>query len=387
MELPVFDEFPFRFDQKINAENTLLDVIKEKLQINNNPSQYNNAINYVSLIISDWAKNLHKCENIEFLLSGSRLLNTDISDSDVDGIVVLNKQSNDNCKINELNEFFGKTNNDDECKNSYKERTPDLSLYCLLYNEDPIEQLRKNIHSRIKIIEFTAHEIKFDISFVILEEIKTKESNKLIDQNDKEIEKIIEKNIKELELLKQDNYFKNKIKEKQGEILNLASYNSNKLIKNIIVKSGNLEKYEFITKTLKLWAKNHFIYDNQFGFLNGAALNLLVLKIVLLYFDSSYLYLLEKFFQIFNEWEWEFHVKINELTQKSQSWNEKSEIISRKEQYIPEYIIRSNEEKIRLEKHSNLIMVVLTIGYPEQNCLYNVNYSTRQIIKKEFENG
>jgi len=32
-------------------------------------------------------------------------------------------------------------------------------------------------------------------------------------------------------------------------------------------------------------------------------------------------------------------------------------------------------------------MVVLTLGYPEQNCSYNVNYSTRKIILKEFENG
>uniref|UniRef100_A0A1I8BCQ3 PAP_RNA-bind domain-containing protein n=1 Tax=Meloidogyne hapla TaxID=6305 RepID=A0A1I8BCQ3_MELHA len=32
-------------------------------------------------------------------------------------------------------------------------------------------------------------------------------------------------------------------------------------------------------------------------------------------------------------------------------------------------------------------MVVLTAGYPEQNCSFNVNYSTRQIIQKELENG
>jgi len=50
----------------------------------------------------------------------------------------------------------------------------------------------------------------------------------------------------------------NKIKEIHGEILTLASYNSNKIIKNIIVKSANLNKFTFLTKTLKLWAKSKF---------------------------------------------------------------------------------------------------------------------------------
>nr|CAD2193756.1 unnamed protein product [Meloidogyne enterolobii] len=132
---------------------------------------------------------------------------------------------------------------------------------------------------------------------------------------------------------------------------------------------------------------HHFIYNSQFGFLNGATLNLLILKIVLLYFDSSKVYLLQKFLETFIEWDWKFPVKLEELTQKSQSWNEETEINFRKNQYLSKYINYSNEEKIRLEKHTNPIMVVLTLGYPEQNCSYNVNNSTRKIILKEFENG
>uniref|UniRef100_A0A1I8BCH1 PAP_central domain-containing protein n=1 Tax=Meloidogyne hapla TaxID=6305 RepID=A0A1I8BCH1_MELHA len=240
----------------------LQEITNEIFLINKNVKLPNIATNYVKSIISDWAKD-YNCTKIEFLLSGSRLLNTDISDSDVDGIVVLQKQNNDNCKINELNEFFGNPRID-LCQNSKRNSDcNDFSLYCILCKEAPTQQLRKNTHSRIKIMEFTAFNIKFDISFVIINELSLKSPTR----------------------------------------------------------------------------------------------------------------------------DWEFPVKIKELTQKSQSWNEKSEIISRKEQYIPEYIIRTNEEKIRLEKHSDLIMVVLTIGYPEQNCLYNVNYSTKQIIKKELENG
>uniref|UniRef100_A0A914LIQ2 polynucleotide adenylyltransferase n=1 Tax=Meloidogyne incognita TaxID=6306 RepID=A0A914LIQ2_MELIC len=157
-------------------------------------------------------------------------------------------------------------------------------------------------------------------------------------------------------------------------------------MQSIIDKSGNLEKFQFVTKTLKLWAKNHFIYSSQFGFLNGATLNLLILKIVLLYFDSSQIYLLQKFLETFSEWDWKYPVKLEELTQKSQSWKEETEINFRKNQYLSKYNNYSNEERIRLEKHTNPIMVVLTLGYPEQNCSYNVNYSTRKIILKEFEN-
>ncbi|CAK5076078.1 unnamed protein product [Meloidogyne enterolobii] len=164
----------------------------------------------------------------------------------------------------------------------------------------------------------------------------------------------------------------------------------------VLVYKGN---YCFIHKTgprinnyilfrkIKQKISDYYIYNNQFGFLNGATLNLLILKIVLLYFDSSQIYLLQKFFETFSEWEWKFPVKLEELTQKSQSWNEESEINFRKNQYLSKYINYSNEERIRLEKHTNPIMVVLTLGYPEQNCSYNVNYSTRKIILKEFENG
>uniref|UniRef100_A0A915P4E6 polynucleotide adenylyltransferase n=1 Tax=Meloidogyne floridensis TaxID=298350 RepID=A0A915P4E6_9BILA len=303
-------------DNITSHEFELAEVIKEKFQINKESDSHNHAINYIKSIISEWAQNIYNCIDIEFLLSGSKSLNTDVVESD----------------------------------------------------QPPIHQLRKNIHTRIKIIEFILFKIKFDISFVILEDIIPIKLNKLIQQNNFEIEKIIEK-LEELQNLESN---ENKIKEIHGEILTLASYNSNKIIKNIIDKCGNL---------------NHFIYNSQFGFLNGATLNLLILKIVLIYFDSSQIYLLQKFFETFTAWDWRFPVKLEELTQKSQSWNEESEIKFRKNQYLSKYINYSSEERIRLEKHTNPIMVVLTLGYPEQNCSYNVNYSTRKIILKEFENG
>ncbi|CAK5075924.1 unnamed protein product [Meloidogyne enterolobii] len=90
-------------------------------------------MNYLKSIISEWAKDVYDCIDIEFLLSGSKLLNTDIVESDVDGIVVLNKNKDDGCKVNELNQFIGNTNID-ECKNLEKIELLEISLFCSLYN-------------------------------------------------------------------------------------------------------------------------------------------------------------------------------------------------------------------------------------------------------------
>ena len=96
-------------------------------------------------------------------------------------------------------------------------------------------------------MEFTAFDIKFDISFVIIK------------QNIKEIELIIENYSREIDLLNKNKHLSitnEIIKEKEGEMFILASLNSNKIMQSIIDKSGNLEKFQFVTKTLKLWAKS-----------------------------------------------------------------------------------------------------------------------------------
>ena len=66
------------------------------------------------------------------------------------------------------------------------------------------------------------------------------------------------------------------------------------------------------------------------------------------------------------------------------SWTAEDEIESRKDLFLSK---KSEEEIINLQKHANLLMVVLIPGYPEQNCTFNVNYSTRQIIQKELIDG
>nr|CAD2192701.1 unnamed protein product [Meloidogyne enterolobii] len=65
------------------------------------------------------------------------------------------------------------------------------------------------------------------------------------------------------------------------------------------------------------------------------------------------------------------------------SWTVDDEIKA-KNGFLLKYVARSAEEKIYLQRHFNILMVVLMPGYPEQNCAFNVNYSTKQIIQKEL---
>uniref|UniRef100_A0A914L285 Uncharacterized protein n=1 Tax=Meloidogyne incognita TaxID=6306 RepID=A0A914L285_MELIC len=87
------------------------------------------------------------------------------------------------------------------------------------------------------------------------------------------------------------------------------------------------------------------------------------------------------------EWDWQNIVSLDELTNKPLSWSSEEELNKRKGLYLGKKFGVSEKEMKRLENHANLIMVVLTPGYPKQNCSFNVNYSTRQIIKKELEIG
>nr|CAD2201986.1 unnamed protein product [Meloidogyne enterolobii] len=129
-----------------------------------------------------------------------------------------------------------------------------------------------------------------------------------------------------------------------------------------------MNRFRLVTKIVKRWAKNHFIYNGQFGFFNGATLNVLVIKLVLLYFDSSIIYLLEKFFQTYSEWDWDYQVKLEELSQKTMSWTVDDEIKA-KNGFLLKYVARSDEEKIYLQRHFDTLMVVLMPGYPEQTVL------------------
>uniref|UniRef100_A0A915LLK9 Polynucleotide adenylyltransferase n=1 Tax=Meloidogyne javanica TaxID=6303 RepID=A0A915LLK9_MELJA len=127
-EMPIFEELSYFYVQKLHAANALINQINSSTSFNNN---IHYDINYAVSIIRRWAS-FSKCYYIEFLLTGSQLLKTDISGSDVDGIVVLSKKVKDGCGINKVIQFYGNPNND-LCKPSHGNlECNDYSLYCYL---------------------------------------------------------------------------------------------------------------------------------------------------------------------------------------------------------------------------------------------------------------
>uniref|UniRef100_A0A1I8B9V1 NTP_transf_2 domain-containing protein n=1 Tax=Meloidogyne hapla TaxID=6305 RepID=A0A1I8B9V1_MELHA len=258
MDLPLFEELPYFYAQKEYAETALFKQLNSSIFFNENVGPFRD-INYVFSAISKWAK--YHC-SIEFLLSGSQQLKNQNADSDVDAIVVLHKRKNDKCRIHELNQFYGNPNND-LCNYSFKEECKDGSLYCYLCRNYSIHKLRKNMHSRIRIIEFVKNEINFDISFVIIydnvSEISTNtfQINKL---NNQKLENIIENKVKQLENMNKNRGLTvdEKIKEKRSEMLSLASYHSNNIMIKIVEMTGNFNKFRFVTRAIKQWAKSEF---------------------------------------------------------------------------------------------------------------------------------
>uniref|UniRef100_A0A183CIJ0 polynucleotide adenylyltransferase n=1 Tax=Globodera pallida TaxID=36090 RepID=A0A183CIJ0_GLOPA len=139
-------------------------------------------------------------------------------------------------------------------------------------------------------------------------------------------------------------------------------------------KIGILKTYRTLLLAVKMWAKNHHIYDNKLGFLNGISLSILAAKVMLLYPMASIPFLIEKFFFTFSTWPWPTPVKLTDLPDGSVlRWEPRDEGNKRHEIYG------------RLGLFSDLTMPIVTPGLIEQNAIFNVNKSTATIIQREIQ--
>ncbi|KAL3090758.1 hypothetical protein niasHT_029977 [Heterodera trifolii] len=135
-----------------------------------------------------------------------------------------------------------------------------------------------------------------------------------------------------------------------------------------------LRNYRTLLLAVKMWAKEHHIYDNKLGFFNGISLSLLVAKVMLLYPMASLPFLIEKFFFTFSTWPWPTPVKLSDLPDGSAlRWDPHEEMRKRSEicyVIVPE-----------------LAMPIVTPGHIEQNATFNVNRCTATIIRREMQNA
>ena len=67
-------------------------------------------------------------------------------------------------------------------------------------------------------------------------------------------------------------------------------------------------------KCINVWAKNKGIRDNKLGYLGGISWAILVAKICQAFPNYSINRILEKFFELYSDWEWDRHaVMLEEL--------------------------------------------------------------------------
>nr|CAD2186357.1 unnamed protein product [Meloidogyne enterolobii] len=212
-----------------------------------------------------------------------------------------------------------------------------------------------------------------------------------------------------------DEALNNAMNNSLGRVFPLSGYKSNLIIKELLPKNQEqkIKIFRSALVLLKIWAKNNSIYGNQFGFLSGTSMLIMLTKIYLLYPNTcSVLVILDRFFLTFLTWNWPRPFLIGRIDDSlTHSWRVDTELFSREITFLnkqgieedwvdvdkrDKIYIKIETEKLkenekgnieRLEKHSKLIMPILTPAYPQQSSAFNVNYSTMKIIKQTIIEG
>uniref|UniRef100_A0A915NU36 polynucleotide adenylyltransferase n=1 Tax=Meloidogyne floridensis TaxID=298350 RepID=A0A915NU36_9BILA len=387
-----------------NEESNYNYEIFELIELNkNNNKNINEIIKKLKNILNKWAEIFEA--DYEFLIGGSLMLEVNTKNSDIDAIYVVKENTkyfydeergeenlnNDETKqlISRATQFFGPLNS--KCLDNKEENCSDLSFYCYLCVQDKVNNLKRIRETRVPLLKFEFYGIDIDISYVqIPEEIKDNKNW-------------------------MDEALNNAMNNSLGRVFPLSGYKSNLIIKELLRKEEEQKMKIFRSALilLKIWAKNNSIYGNQFGFLSGTSMLIMLTKFYLLYPNTcSVLVIIDRFFLTFLTWNWPRPFLIGAIDDSLiHSWRIDTELFSREITFLnkqgieedwvdvdkrDKIYIKMETEKLkenekgnieRLEKHSKLIMPILTPAYPQQSSAFNVNYSTMKIIKQTIIEG
>ncbi|KAK0410852.1 hypothetical protein QR680_005362 [Steinernema hermaphroditum] len=153
----------------------------------------------------------------------------------------------------------------------------------------------------------------------------------------------------------------------------VRSLNGCRVADEILRLVPNGETFKVTLRAVKLWAKNHGIYSNVLGFLGGVSWAILVARTCQLYPNASPSRLLQKFFLVFQNWNWPHPVILRDNDSERRPNIPSLETLV----WDPR---TSNSDRYHL-------MPIITPAYPEQNSTFNVTKSTRQVMTAEFEEG
>ncbi|KAL7080341.1 hypothetical protein ACQ4LE_000138, partial [Meloidogyne hapla] len=256
------------------------------------------TIDDVKKIIGEWN------ENAFTVISGSYLLNIESIESDVDFIVILpfyydKINSHKFITKNMLDhQFLGiqsqcNFGNREECS-----KDKQGSLYCKLCEYKETSWLRR-ITTGVAEINAKIHGYSFDLAFVaypwegnsqqVIDFKENEEDSKSIDKVDDFIFNFTEKFGYDL---KYDRF---------GMLNALSGYRSNLQISYVVAEQK--DKFRILLLTLKLWAKNHYIYNGKLGFFSGTSLTILVAHLLIDNHTKNHTVyqLLSKFFELYSQ--------------------------------------------------------------------------------------
>uniref|UniRef100_A0A914I0Q9 polynucleotide adenylyltransferase n=1 Tax=Globodera rostochiensis TaxID=31243 RepID=A0A914I0Q9_GLORO len=312
------------------------------------------ALQKVTEVVDNWSN-----KNARLLISGSLLLNAHTIGSDVNLVCLTPGE-----RLTRI-EFMGNDKNAKCLQNKCTERT-NASLFCRICEHKSTSNLIKIDSESILLIRFTFDGIEFDISLVAVPTMQNLE-HKI---NDNELENLLKRfnwsNSEHKHLIRSLSSYRSTL-----YICNLLLYNEmcpkeriNIQMDNKDIFNENRRHFRLLLVTLKIWAKNNFIYSNKMGFLNGMTLAIMVTKIVLLYPNASIQFLLEKFFLFYSTRRIQMPVQIAKINKTDQ------DLIS--------------NGAFSLLNAKEFDMPTLTPAFPVQNVTRLVTHSNAKVIRREM---
>jgi poly(A) polymerase len=149
----------------------------------------------------------------------------------------------------------------------------------------------------------------------------------------------------------------------------VRSLNGCRVTDAILSLVPNQESFRLALRAIKLWAKRRGVYSNALGYLGGVSWAMLVARTCQLYPNAAASTIVLKFFFVFQRWEWPQPVLLKKMDE---------DLLELK---LPQW-----DPKVNPSDRAHL-MPIITPAYPAQNSTFNVTYSTRSIMIKEFNRG
>lgn len=145
--------------------------------------------------------------------------------------------------------------------------------------------------------------------------------------------------------------------------------NGHRVAERILQLIPNPQTFRDTLRFVKCWANRRGIYSNILGFFGGITWALLVARVCQLYPYFSFSQLVNRFFRVYDQWNWSKPVLLCEVEEKTgfanlKAWNPKANPADRQH-----------------------LMPVITPVFPAMNSTHNVTETTKRILLDEFRRG